>query len=773
VNWYRADLVSSTVVNHDNLEGALSAEIDTTIGNTYVAPAPPMASSVAEPHGQSVVLSMLEHAVDNDLVDNPEAWQLLLDPRSSLYGTLHHVADQQYASEYDNDSLQALCKAANGLAHEDGFKQLEQSFDRSSEWDDFARSLVRQLTKAYHMPHGAYRSYQTSKHQCWLLLRLLLLSLVVGAVFVAIAFAVPCDLGPEYCEQGPVCNPGTDSITKTLSGSSCFDCKFGEATESDVDCGGNCRPCTVGKTCASDADCDVDAKLRCVTSRVCSTAHLRASVSPSAHPLSPTAAPTIDAASPTGTPLLSPTAAPAMAMGTSNPTSTPSVSPPVDAPTAVLSTPGTSAPTAAPTIDAANPTSTPSVSPPVDAPTAVLSTPGTAAPTNEPAEIPSTAPTELTLDDGVILVEICLAGGNNNLCHKTDGTWVVWGGNARSQLGLSDSTERTTPTATTALGTDIDIKTCTTAPDHTLCRKTDGTWLGWGWVVLAGGRLGTTPTAITAFGTDVETCVTGVSYTLCRKTDGTWVAFGYNNHGQLGLGDWIHRTTPETATTITALGTDVETCAACGSHNLCRKTDGTWLAFGSNNNGQLGLGDNGDLTDRNTPTAITALGTDIEACVAGNSHNLCRKTDGTWVAFGSNSYGQLGLGDTNPRNMIHNTPTAITALGTDAETCIAGVSYTLCRKTNGTWLAFGSNSYGQLRLGDTNPRNTPTAITALGTDVETCVAGNYHNLCRKTDGTWLGWGYNFYNQLGLGDGGHVSSNRDTPTVLEKLGSDSL
>ena len=47
----------------------------------------------------------------------------------------------------------------------------------------------------------------------------------------------------------------------------------------------------------------------------------------------------------------------------------------------------------------------------------------------------------------------------------------------------------------------------------------------------------------------------------------------------------------------------------------------------------------------------------------------------------------------------------------------------------------------------TNPRNTPTAITALGTDVETCVAGNYHNLCRKTDGTWLGWGYNFYNQL--------------------------
>jgi alpha-tubulin suppressor-like RCC1 family protein len=68
-------------------------------------------------------------------------------------------------------------------------------------------------------------------------------------------------------------------------------------------------------------------------------------------------------------------------------------------------------------------------------------------------------------------------------------------------------------------------------------------------------------------------------------------------------------------------------------HSLCRKADGTWVAFGDNNDGRLGLD---DTTSRNTPTALTALGADTEQCVVGYRHSLCRKTDGTWVAFGDN-----------------------------------------------------------------------------------------------------------------------------------------
>jgi alpha-tubulin suppressor-like RCC1 family protein len=57
---------------------------------------------------------------------------------------------------------------------------------------------------------------------------------------------------------------------------------------------------------------------------------------------------------------------------------------------------------------------------------------------------------------------------------------------------------------------------------------------------------------------------------------------------------------------------------------------------------QLGLGDSGSpVTDRNTPTVVTALGTgNVVSCVAGFYHSLCKKADGSWLASGRGDYGQ-------------------------------------------------------------------------------------------------------------------------------------
>jgi hypothetical protein len=192
------------------------------------------------------------------------------------------------------------------------------------------------------------------------------------------------------------------------------------------------------------------------------------------------------------------------------------------------------------------------------------------------------------------------------------------------------------------------------------------------------------------------------------------------------------------STTFTAWTAYGYQCVTNGGNNLCKKTDGTWVGFGYNDDGQLGLG---DTSSRNTPTAITGLGnwwwtSTVELCVVGGAHSLCKKTDGTWVGFGRNLYGQLGLGDTSYRY----TPTAITGLGTSTVECVVGYYHTLCKKTDGTWVGFGDNFLGQLGLGDTSDRWTPTAITGLGTStVELCVSGYYHNLCKKTDGTWVGF----------------------------------
>jgi alpha-tubulin suppressor-like RCC1 family protein len=53
-------------------------------------------------------------------------------------------------------------------------------------------------------------------------------------------------------------------------------------------------------------------------------------------------------------------------------------------------------------------------------------------------------------------------------------------------------------------------------------------------------------------------------------------------------------------------------------------------------------------------------------------------------------------------------------------------------RTDGSWLGFGYNAYGQLGLGDFTNRDTPTALTALGTSVvESCALGEDHTICKK------------------------------------------
>ena len=73
----------------------------------------------------------------------------------------------------------------------------------------------------------------------------------------------------------------------------------------------------------------------------------------------------------------------------------------------------------------------------------------------------------------------------------------------------------------------------------------------------------------------------------------------------------------------------------------------------------------------------------------------------------------------------------------------------------------GRNDYGQLGLGDTTDRKTPTQVTS---DVVAVAAGRYHSLFVKRDGTLWAMGNNSFGQLGLGD----TTDRDTPTQVPNV-----
>jgi alpha-tubulin suppressor-like RCC1 family protein len=125
-------------------------------------------------------------------------------------------------------------------------------------------------------------------------------------------------------------------------------------------------------------------------------------------------------------------------------------------------------------------------------------------------------------------------------------------------------------------------------------------------------------------------------------------------------------------------------------------------------------------------------------------------------AWGWNGYGQLGLGD----SVIRYTPTQVGS-STDWHSVSAGNrGYVFAIKNDGTLWTWGRNRYGVLGLGDTVNRNIPTQVGS-GTDWRSVSAGNIDSYAIKTDGTLWSWGYNGDGELGLGD----KVDRTTPTQV--------
>jgi alpha-tubulin suppressor-like RCC1 family protein len=286
----------------------------------------------------------------------------------------------------------------------------------------------------------------------------------------------------------------------------------------------------------------------------------------------------------------------------------------------------------------------------------------------------------------------------------------------------------------------------------------------WSWGANGQGELGlgdtnnrNVPTQVGA-GTNWASVAAAVYDALAVKTDGTLWGWGWNQFGQLGLGDNTNRNVP----TQVGAGTNWASVAAGGYSTLAVKTDGTLWSWGYNSNGQLGLGSSGAGTDKNVPTQVGA-GTNWASVSAGGYYTLAVKTDGTLWSWGDNSNGQLGLGPSGAGDK--NSPQQV---GTDANwaSVVAGQFHALAVKTDGTLWSWGYNRNGQLGLGNSGvgtDRNVPTRV---GTDTNwaSVTAGGYDTLAMKTDGTLWSWGDNSSGQLGLGNSG-MGTDRNVPTQV--------
>ena len=343
------------------------------------------------------------------------------------------------------------------------------------------------------------------------------------------------------------------------------------------------------------------------------------------------------------------------------------------------------------------------------------------------------------------------AGGLYTCGVRPDHTLWCWGDNSVGQLGLGDAKTRTSPIQ---VGVASDWVGLATGFDHTCAIRTDHSL--WCWGSDRGGQLGLGPTGKrkaptqVGAGTDWTGVTAGYTHTCGIRSDHTlWCWGGGSFAGQLGLGDLTDRSSP----TQVGTRTDWAMVKAGDSHTCATRTDHTLWCWGYNGQGQLGLG---DFTDRSSPTQVGSR-TDWADLSAGDGYHTCAtRTDHTLWCWGHNGVGQLGLGDTTNRTTPSQVGTASDWYGLSA-----GHKQTCATRPDHSLWCWGLNNSGQLGVGDTTDRTVPTQVGIGVGWAAVSAGGSLHTCAIRSDHTLWCWGYNAQGQLGLGD-------RDNRTVPARV-----
>ncbi|KAM6099104.1 X-linked retinitis pigmentosa GTPase regulator isoform 1-T1 [Theristicus caerulescens] len=184
---------------------------------------------------------------------------------------------------------------------------------------------------------------------------------------------------------------------------------------------------------------------------------------------------------------------------------------------------------------------------------------------------------------------------------------------------------------------------------------------------------------------------------------------------------------------------------SCGDEHTAIVTgNGKLYMFGSNNWGQLGLGSKNTVSK---PTCVKALKPEkTKLAVCGRNHTLVYTEKGNVYAAGGNSEGQLGLGDTEERTTFH-----LISFFTNQHKIkqLAAGSYTSAAVTeDGQLFVWGDNSEGQIGLADEACVSVPCQVD-VGKPVSSVSCGYYHSALITGDGELYTFGEPDNGKLGL------------------------
>jgi cysteine-rich repeat protein len=270
--------------------------------------------------------------------------------------------------------------------------------------------------------------------------------------------------------------------------------------------------------------------------------------------------------------------------------------------------------------------------------------------------------------------------------------------------------------------------------------------------------------------------VRGWSFTCAWLNDDSIRCWGENTFGQLGQGDLAHRGDDigEMGDGLSALdlgtGLPVVEIGLGVRHGCARFSDGSLKCWGGNASGQLGLEDvnnRGDIPGEmgiNLPFVNVGSGLTVKRLALGSAHTCAILSNDGVKCWGSNSMGELGLGDTlphgsGPTQMGDNLPFVNLGTGQTAKMISVGWGHTCAILDDDSVKCWGINNVGQLGLENTLNRgddpssmgdNLPPVNLGTGRTAKSISTSNGDTCALLDDDTLKCWGRNDAGQLGIG-----------------------
>jgi cysteine-rich repeat protein len=342
---------------------------------------------------------------------------------------------------------------------------------------------------------------------------------------------------------------------------------------------------------------------------------------------------------------------------------------------------------------------------------------------------------------------ISVAAGNGFSCAaRYDGSLYCWGDNSAKQLGVTVAKSLLLAPAQLAGGRWL----ATTAGQYHAC-AIDSSKVITCWGQADSGQLGKAATngqIVQVADSDWAMVSAGAYHTCATKLDNSLWCWGYNSSGQLGLGlsgpqesDTPAKVSDEQKWAVISVGS---------GHSCATKSDGTLWCWGSNSNGQIGIG-----TIITTFSPAQVAGTGFTAVSAGASHTCATHSDGSLACWGLNDIGQLGDGTTAQRSVPAPVP------GTDWLVVGAGSAHTCAIKSDGSLWCWGDNTTGQLGDGTNTNHIQPTRIASSAGPWAAISLGNGHTCATLSTGSLYCWGDNSKGQLGDG----TTTQRNRPILI--------